>query len=300
MGKMPLSLYADTRFADNRKHVQGFASLRQACCQVLERNAASGGSGVESWYKEDNLLTLAQKKGRAWSGISAMTEDEADSLGFKCSSGYDATRSAFTYSKDVKELLRGGLENGDFIRESTGMPRSVAKSFINRCMGLGERGIQEWCDETGVATLPEPLRMYWQEIKAGMELDVERFPELARKLASREGQALKDAACYVLNSEFERYHLDSTVQRINRIARVRCYELDGLVIERHPTSTWEHIEEALGNRFAYKPYRPRAELLQTLARTCHALWPPAFMWEEQEQYAIQCARRLKDPDRSPP
>ena len=50
-----------------------------------------------------------------------------------------------------------------------------------------------WCDETGVATLPEPLRMYWQEIKAGMELDVERFPELARKLASREGQALKDA-----------------------------------------------------------------------------------------------------------
>ena len=105
LGKMPLSLYADTRFADNRKHVQGFASLRLACCQVLERNAVSGGSGIESWYKEDNLLTLAQKKGRAWSGISAMTEDEAESLGFKCSSGHDATRSAFTYRKDVKELL---------------------------------------------------------------------------------------------------------------------------------------------------------------------------------------------------
>ena len=75
-------------------------------------------------------------------------------------------------------------------------------------------------------------------------------------------------------------------------------KLFGLVIERHPTSTWEHIEEALGNRFAYKPYCVRAELLQTLART--AGLPPVFMWEEQEQYAIQCARRLKDPDRSPP
>ena len=30
-----------------------------------------------------------------------------------------------------------------------------------------------------------------------------------------------------MNSEFERYRLDSTVQRIKRIARVRCYELDG-------------------------------------------------------------------------
>ncbi|CAJ1422994.1 unnamed protein product, partial [Effrenium voratum] len=131
LGKMPLSLYADTRFADNRKHVQGFASLRLACCQMLERNAASGGSGIESWYKEDNLLTLAQKKGRAWSGISAMTEDEAESLGFKCSSGYDATRSAFTYRKDVKELLRGGLENGDFIRDYD-MKASFPAAFLER------------------------------------------------------------------------------------------------------------------------------------------------------------------------
>ena len=137
---MPLSLYADTRFADNRKHVQGFASLRLACCQVLERNAASGGSGIESWYKEDNLLTLAQKKGRAWSGISAMTEDEAESLGFKCSSGgYDATRSAFTYRKDVKELLRGGLENGDFIRDLT-RPASQPPSWRGtpRCFGSAD------------------------------------------------------------------------------------------------------------------------------------------------------------------
>ena len=306
---------------------------------MLERNAASGGSGIESWYKEDNLLTLAQKKGRAWSGISAMTEDEAESLGFKCSSGYDATRSAFTYRKDVKELLRGGLENGDFIRDYDmkasfpaaflerhpsllwvgrwvngsymdtlpDMPRSVAKGFINRAMGLGESGIRQWCDEAGVTTLPEPLRMYWQEIRTGMGLDVERFPELARRLAlsGREGQALRDAVCYVLNSEFKRRHLDSASQRIKRIAKVRCCELDGLVVERHPASTWEHIEEALGNRFAYKPYRSRAELLQTVAHAAGlemhlALWPASFRWEEEEQYAIQCARRLKDPNCAPP
>ncbi|CAJ1456450.1 unnamed protein product, partial [Effrenium voratum] len=261
LGKMPLSLYADTRFADNRKHVQGFASLRLACCQVLERNAASGGSGIESWYKEDNLLTLAQKKGRAWSGISAMTEDEAESLGFKCSSGYDATRSAFTYRKDVKELLRGGLENGDFIRDYD-MKASFPAAFLERPLtalgsATGRWGLEkaQWCDEAGVTTLPEPLRMYWQEIRTGMGLDVERFPELARRLAlsGREGQALRDAVCYVLNSESERRHLDSASQRIKRIAKVRCCELDGLVVERHPASTWEHIEEALGDRFAYKP-----------------------------------------------
>ena len=134
LGKMPLSLYADTRFDENRKDVQGFASLRLACCQMLERNAASGGSGIESWYKEDNLLTLAQKKGRAWSGISAMTEDEAERLGFKCSSGYDATRSAFTYRKDVKELLRVVLHNGDFIRDYD-MKASFPAAFLGRQMG---------------------------------------------------------------------------------------------------------------------------------------------------------------------
>ncbi|CAJ1392115.1 unnamed protein product, partial [Effrenium voratum] len=317
LGKMPLSLYADTRFADNRKHVQGFASLRLACCQMLERNAASGGSGIESWYKEDNLLTLAQKKGRAWSGISAMTEDEAESLGFKCSSGYDATRSAFTYRKDVKELLRGGLENGDFIRDYD-MKASFPAAFLERHPSLlwvgrwvngsfMDTAVWQWCDEAGVTTLPEPLRMYWQEIRTGMGLDVERFPELARRLAlsGREGQALRDAVCYVLNSESERRHLDSASQRIKRIAKVRCCELDGLVVERHPASTWEHIEEALGNRFAYKPYRPRAELLQTVAHAAGlemhlALWPASFRWEEEEQYAIQCARRLKDPNCAPP
>ena len=135
-----------------------------------------------------------------------------------------------------------------------GMPRSVAKGFINRAMGLGESGIRQCCDEA----LPEPLRMYWQE-----------------------GQALKDAVCYVLNSESERRHLDSALQRIKRISKVRCCELDGLVVERHPASTWEHIEEALGDRFAYKPYRPRAELLQTVAHAAGlemhlALWPASF------------------------
>ncbi|CAJ1342541.1 unnamed protein product, partial [Effrenium voratum] len=113
--------------------------------------------------------------------------------------------------------------------------------------------------------------------------------------SGREGQALRDAVCYVLNSESERRHLDSASQRIKRIAKVRCCELDGLVVERHPASTWERIEEALGDRFAYKPYRPRAELLQTVA---HAA--ASFRWEEEEQYAIQCARRLKDPDCAPP
>ena len=90
-------------------------------------------------------------------------------------------------------------------------------------------------------------QMYWQEIRTGMGLDVERFLELARRLAlsGREG--------YVLHSESERRHLDSASQRMKRIAKVRCCELDGLVVERHPASTWEHIEEALGNRFAYKP-----------------------------------------------
>ncbi|CAJ1458172.1 unnamed protein product, partial [Effrenium voratum] len=308
--------WREAQGADNRKHVQGFASLRLACCQMLERNAASGGSGIESWYKEDNLLTLAQKKGRAWSGISAMTEDEAESLGFKCSSGYDATRSAFTYRKDVKELLRGGLENGDFIRDYD-MKASFPAAFLERHPSLLWVGrwvngsfmdtAVQWCDEAGVTTLPEPLRMYWQEIRTGMGLDVERFPELARRLAlsGREGQALRDAVCYVLNSESERRHLDSASQRIKRIAKVRCCELDGLVVERHPASTWEHIEEALGNRFAYKPYRPRAELLQTVAHAAGlemhlALWPASFRWEEEEQYAIQCARRLKDPNCAPP
>ena len=39
-----------------------------------------------------------------------MTDAERDSLGLKCSSGYDAARSVFTYRKDV-ELLRGGLDD---------------------------------------------------------------------------------------------------------------------------------------------------------------------------------------------
>ena len=82
--------------------------LVEACCQVLERNAASGGSGGG----EDNLLTLAQNKRIAL-----------------VSNARQAMRSAFTYSKDVKELLRGGLENGDFIRNYD------MKQLPNRLLG---------------------------------------------------------------------------------------------------------------------------------------------------------------------
>ena len=91
-------------------------------------------------------------------------------------------------------LWVGRWVNGSFMDTLPGMPRSVAKGFINRAMGLGESGIRQWCDEAGVTTLPEPLRMYWQEIRTGMGLDVERFPELARRLAlsGREGQALSE------------------------------------------------------------------------------------------------------------
>ncbi|CAJ1341825.1 unnamed protein product, partial [Effrenium voratum] len=227
------------------------------------------GTGIESWYKEDNSGACAEEGARR---ISVMTEQEMNGLKFKSSSGYDATRSVFTYGKDVKELLRGGLENGDFLSlhwvsrwvngsfmdTLPGMPRSVAKGFINRAMGLGESGMVS---------------------RVGEEL----------AFSGREGQALRDAVRYVLNSESERRHLDSASQRIKRIAKVRCCELDGLVVERHPASTWEHIEEALGDRLAYKPYRPRTELLQTVAHAAglEMLWPASFRWEEEEQYAIQ-------------
>ena len=42
LGRMPLSLYVDTLFADARKEMKGFTSLWQVWRQVLERNTASG------------------------------------------------------------------------------------------------------------------------------------------------------------------------------------------------------------------------------------------------------------------
>ena len=163
-----------------------------------------------------------------------MTEDEAESLGFKCSSGYDATRSAFTYRKDVKELL----QNGDFIRDYD-MKASFPAAFLEthpsllwvgrwRCRAClavwrkasptGRWGLEKAASGSGamagVTTLPGRCGCTGRRSGPAWGWTLRGFTELARRLAlsGREGQALRDAACYVLNSESERRHSSSDIR----------------------------------------------------------------------------------------
>ena len=100
-------------------------------------------------------------------------------------SSYDATGSLFPYRKLVKELVRGGRESsdeirdydipaslsrafldrhpsamhvrawvtGDLLKDLRGVERDVAKSFVNTCFGVGQKGIREWCNEHGFSEL---------------------------------------------------------------------------------------------------------------------------------------------------
>ncbi len=131
-------------------------------------------------------------KGRRFGGIGLkdMTEEEQQLLKhLRFSSGYHATRPCFTFGKLAKELLRGGSEcddmvrdydikasfpralshrhpwalwvrrwvGGQFLEHCPGLGRDAAKSFVNSCIGIGKEGIQRWCREHNFTTLPQAL-----------------------------------------------------------------------------------------------------------------------------------------------
>ncbi|CAJ1354799.1 unnamed protein product, partial [Effrenium voratum] len=143
-----------------------------------------------------------------------------------------AMRSAFTYSKDVKELLRGGLENGDFIRnyDMKACPVELVATHSGDALDALHGRVQAVALELAVHT-------------ASLSACPSR---LANFLASSGNLSTSNSMPALISCQYIRSGSG---------------------------------REALGNRFAYKPYRPRAELLQTLART--AGLPPVFMWEEQ-------------------
>ena len=53
---------------------------------------------------------------------------------------------------------------------------------MNRCFGLGERGMQEWRDAHGFSSVPEPLMRYHGDIQKGMDIDMQRHGDKARKI----------------------------------------------------------------------------------------------------------------------
>ena len=189
---------------------------------------------------------------------------------------------------------------GDLLSELPGMTREVAKDFVNRCFGLGKQGIAAWCKEHGYERAPEPLLRYHGEIQKGMDIDLERHAEMARKVQEETGKqnwSLKVAVAYILNSEFESKTLKAAEARMAGLAELRCNELDGMFIQRQPFATWQQIEKKLGHVFKYKPYRPRGELLNLLlAETpCgpQALRPSCKDWKKQAEVTHECAQRLR-------
>ena len=317
VGAMRLSAYLDPRFYDQRfpesKFVadqipQQSTTLRNTCFQLTERFKHSKGRGVEAWFKEDKLPQAAGVQGRLWGGtqVDLMTEEEIlHFAGMKYVNGYNATRPLFTYRKEVKELLRGGKECGDLVRDydrKTSFPaaflsrhpwaswvrkwttgelmrlmldicpdikRGAVKEFINCSFGVGQKGMDAWCKKYGLTILPHPLEQYHLDIKKGSLVDMQNNPELVDKLkeaTKRTGQDLVNALVYVLNSAYERQSLDTAILNLKNHALLRCNELDGIFIERLAKATWKEIEGILGPDFVYKPYRTRAELLQICAQ----------------------------------
>ena len=124
-GSMPLSAYApciapepDDEFVPEESCTT--LTLRQVCCQMLERLDVSNGEGIESWFKADVIPQMLGVKGRRFGGIGLkdMTEEEQQLLKhLRFSSGYHATRPCFTFGKLAKELLRGGFECDDMVRD---------------------------------------------------------------------------------------------------------------------------------------------------------------------------------------
>ena len=347
LGAMPFTCYVDTRFAEDRLSDDEFmeehlpkasTTLRNVCFQALVRNEHSKGKGLECWFKEDKLPQIAGFQGRLWGGIQKGFLTEAEVKHFenlaRVRAGYDSTRPAFTFRKEVKELLRGGNENSFMVRDYDrkasfpaaflarhpwaywvakwidgslmdllpGIERSTAKDFVNRCFGLGRRGLQEWCDRRNMQ-LPQPLAEYMADIRKGCDLDLTQNPGIvaAVQATGRSGQALKNAVVYILNSAFERHSLDEAVQRLQGHAVLCCPELDGLVLKLCPGSSWQTIEAILGPSFGYKPYRSREELLSGFALEV-AGGPRLFMptdldWFDWAQKSAECAKRLFTSDR---
>ena len=99
---------------------------------MLERLDASKGEGIESWFKADVIPQMLGVKGRRFGGISLkdMTEEEQQLLKhLRFSSGYHATRPCFTFGKLAKELLRGGFECDDMVRDcdiKASFPRALS------------------------------------------------------------------------------------------------------------------------------------------------------------------------------
>ena len=141
---------------------------------------------------------------------------------------------------------------------------------------------------------------YHGDIQKGMDIDMERHGDKARKIQSQTGKtgwALKVAVAYVLNSMFERKTLDDGAFRLRGLAEVCCWELDGMFIRRLGRATWQQIEEKLSPIFKHKPYRTRNELLCLLrAETpCGpaSLLPTDCDWQKSAELTHECAYRLR-------
>ncbi len=171
------------------------------------------GKGLQSWFKDDKLPTVAKVAGRLWGGIKAADMTDAEKAKFETSNrvqvGYDTTRPGFTYRKDVKELIRGGLESSHIVRDydlkcsfpsvflqrhpwavhvrkwidgslmqmMPELEHSAAKMLINSAFGVGDHGVQGWCMTHNLRELPLALVSYLSEIRKGAQMDMRNHPD---------------------------------------------------------------------------------------------------------------------------
>ena len=95
--------------------------------------------------------------------------------------------------------------------------------------------------------LPEWVKAYFLEVNRAMELDFLNNPQLVAKLSTLDlsPREMRNKLFFAFNSVHERACLDAAASRVQRLACVRCYDCDGLVLSllngRHPTEAWQQV-----------------------------------------------------------
>lgn len=201
--------------------LKGAVSLSLLSAELLQRVECSGNIGIQALYKEEKLCRQLGIEGRLFSGVASsrdlgpMAKQNPWRTLLQKMPPFRATNSVFAYRRVLRQFLRGGLEGpcmdydistsfsrafldrhpskqaiGSWVHSnsecvaSCNLPRDVVKELVNAAPGIGGAGIGKWLEAHSLAELPHFLKLYLDEVRECMDLDLQRNPELVQKLKS--------------------------------------------------------------------------------------------------------------------
>ena len=177
---------------------------------------------------------------------------------------------------DLAEVCMYASRPHDFIAacglDASSKVMDVVKKFCNSCAGSGRKVRDECLAGLGLAMLPQPLQLYFNQIAIAMRRDMRNHPDIVQKLRGAGINNNRELMCkvhYIINTGMERQDMDAVQQALtSKGVEVISLEMDGLAVMGSIA-----VEDMLSiansvdtsTTWSWKPYPTLEEILDKLS-----------------------------------